>query len=216
MEIVNSFGQTEIDSEEKRFLLLPLTSMQELNEIECANIAKARQWALSPRTLKTNEIFSLEFIRKLHKKMFEEVWGWAGKFRTTEKNIGVSVIQIQEKLKCLLDDSSYWMEQKIYSNEELGIRFHHHLVQIHLFSNGNGRHARLLADCFLKKTECKTYAWGGDSVLHDTSTQRKNYIEAMKKADEGQFENLISFALGDNETQKLHPCIQYARNHKHQ
>ena len=192
MEIVNSEGQTEITPDEKRFLKLPITTMEELNAVECSEIAKARFWGLSSRTLNTNNILSVDFIKKLHKRMFFEIWSWAGKIRMTDKNIGVPVYRIQEQLKCLIDDANYWNTNETFSPQEIAIRFHHKLVQIHVFNNGNGRHARLIADCFLKQKIQKVFVWGDDNILHTETKTRKAYLLAMKEADNGNYNSLLS------------------------
>lgn len=192
MEIINFKGQTEITPDEKRFLKLPITTMEELNTIESIEITKARLWALSAKTLNRNDIISLDFLMKLHKKMFSEIWSWAGKFRTTDKNIGVPVHHIQEQLKCLIDDTNYWQENAIFTLEEIALRFHHKLVQIHVFNNGNGRHARLLADCFLKKNLKKIFDWDYNNVLHTKTKARTDYLNAMKKADNGDYTHLLN------------------------
>lgn len=192
MEIVNSEGQTEITPDEKRFLKLPITTMEELNAVEFSEIAKARFWGLSSRTLNTNNILSVDFIKKLHKRMFFEIWSWAGKIRTTDKNIGVPVYRIQEQLKCLIDDANYWNTSETFSPQEIAIQFHHKLVQIHVFNNGNGIHARLIADCFLKQKIQKVFVWGDDNILHTETKTRKAYLLAMKEADNGIYNSLLS------------------------
>jgi fido (protein-threonine AMPylation protein) len=54
--------------------------------------------------LKLEVLLSEEFIRELHKKMFGEVWQWAGEFRKTNKNIGVDKYEIGAELRILIED----------------------------------------------------------------------------------------------------------------
>ena len=123
-----------------------ITNRSELNEMETAGIAEAEIWLMTNK----KDILSESFLKTLHKKMFGEVWLWAGSFRTTERNIGVAPYNIQPELRKLFDDIKYWIENKTYPEKEIAIRFHHRLVQIHPFPNGNGRISRLMADLLMR------------------------------------------------------------------
>jgi Fic-DOC domain mobile mystery protein B len=125
--------------------------------------------------------------------MFNKTWKWAGRYRLTEKNIGVPFYQIQERLKALLDDAQYWLDNKTYSLDELAIRFHHRLVSIHPFPNGNGRHARLMTDLIVVKEKSPRFNWGNKNIV-SAGAARVNYINALKKADDGDIRPLIEFA----------------------
>ncbi|MDQ6957340.1 MAG: mobile mystery protein B, partial [Mariprofundaceae bacterium] len=120
----------------------------ELDQLEQANIVEGLQWL---KKQKNTDILSEGFVRDLHKRLFGKIWKWAGTFRKTEKNIGVDPIQIAIQLRQLLDDARYWIEHETYPPMELAARFHHKLVLIHPFPNGNGRHARIMADAILTK-----------------------------------------------------------------
>jgi len=142
-------GTTPLDYDELKGLLpTHITTRGELDFLEMENINQAIIWSES---LKTTDIINIEFICKLHKKMFSNVWKWAGKFRKSQKNIGIPYIQIEVELQTLCDDAQAWSEYNTYSPDEFAARFHHRLVFIHPFSNGNGRHARLMADLILEK-----------------------------------------------------------------
>lgn len=52
-------------------------------------------------------------------------------------------------LRDLLNDARYQVENDSYHPGELAARFHHRLVKIHPFPNGNGRHSRIMADALL-------------------------------------------------------------------
>lgn len=144
-------GQTPLSEEEKEGLRISsITTREELDEFEQLNIEKAIQWTFGKK-IKTEQLFSEQFIKTLHKKMYGEVWKWAGEFRSSEKNIGIKSYLISIHLKQLLDDVIYWKQYETYEPQELAIRFKHRLVSIHCFANGNGRHSRLIADLIMEK-----------------------------------------------------------------
>jgi Fic-DOC domain mobile mystery protein B len=145
-----SDGNTPLSLEELADLIPDLATKEELNEWERENILLAREWALGDRTSAV-DMASDEYVRKLHGKMFDQTWKWAGEYRRTEKNIGVPFHEIRERLMALFGDVRYWIENNTYSPDEIAVRFHHRLVLIHPFPNGNGRHARLIADVLAMK-----------------------------------------------------------------
>ena len=183
-------NSTPLTEEEKQGLIPELvTSRKELNELEARGIFEAEKWLL---TSKQKDILSEKFIKLLHKKMFESVWKWAGKFRITERNIGVAPYAIGVELQKLFDDVQYWIAHKTYPTLEIAVRFHHRLVYIHPFPNGNGRHSRLIADLLMKRLEQTTLNWGEGSLV-EISKLRKTYIDALHKADNGNYSSLIKF-----------------------
>lgn len=187
-------NSTPLTPDEKDGLRLKwITLRSELNEVEARNIAQAQIWLISN---KNKDIFSTTFLCNLHKKMFGEVWKWAGVYRTTERNIGVSPYQIPVKLIQLFDDMKYWIENKTYDNQEIAVRFHHKLVQIHPFPNGNGRVSRLMADLVYQKLEGKTLYWGNTDLIN-VSEARSKYIAALRKADAGDYSDLLLFTKGE-------------------
>jgi Fic-DOC domain mobile mystery protein B len=125
--------------------------------------------------------------------MFGEVWRWAGSYRTSARNIGVDAWRIPEEVALLLDDARYWVEHETYPIDEIGIRFHHRLVTIHPFPNGNGRHARLAADVLLESLGAPPFTWGIDRD-EDSAQLRNEYIAAILAADDGDIEPLLAFA----------------------
>lgn len=187
-------GQTPLNDDEKDGLqILSITTREELDEFEQLNIEKAIQWTLGKK-LKTEQLFSEKFIKDLHKRMYGEVWKWAGTFRTSEKNLGIKNYLITIELKQLLDDAIFWKENNTYNSEELAIRFKHRLVSIHCFANGNGRHSRLMADLIMEKLyDSKFFSWGSNNIVKATET-RSIYIQAIRKADKNEIEPLILFA----------------------
>jgi Fic-DOC domain mobile mystery protein B len=140
-------GATPVDPDELEGLKFKhITTREELNELEQANIANGLLWL--GRRRKT-DILTERFMLDLHRRLFGDVWAWAGQFRRTGKNIGVDPNEIAVELRILLDDARYWAEHLTYSPLEAGARLHHRLVKIHLFPNGNGRHARIAADVYI-------------------------------------------------------------------
>lgn len=183
-------NSTPLTAEEKDGLKLKwITLRSELNEAEARNIAQAQVWLMSN---KNKDFCSDTFLRELHKKMFGDVWKWAGTYRTSERNIGVAPYQIPMKLMQLFDDVNFWIENKTYSNREIAVRLHHKLVQIHPFPNGNGRVSRLMADLVLEKLEGTKLYWGNTNLVN-VSEIRCTYIAALRKADAGDYSDLQEF-----------------------
>ena len=161
----------------------------ELNAAEQENIERAQTWALTRR----RDLLSEKFARELHRHMLGDVWRWAGKFRTSERNIGIAHWEIPVALRILMDDTKAWIEYKTYPPDEIAVRFHHRLVQIHAFPNGNGRHARLMADLLVMKLGGERFSWGRES-LRDPSSVRQRYIAALKSADNHDLGPLLESA----------------------
>lgn len=184
-------NSTPLNEEEQKGLIPSwITTRSELNDAEARGIFEAEKWLL---TSKQKDLLSEKFVKFLHKKMFESVWEWAGKFRTKEVNIGkIPPYSVSIELKKLFDDVNYWVENKTYSPVEICARFHHRLVYIHPFPNGNGRHSRLMADLLMEKLGQKPLNWGKGSLV-EISKLRKRYIDALHKADRGNYTALLDF-----------------------
>lgn len=186
--------QTPLSEEEKDGLKIPsITTREELDEFEQLNVEKAIQWTFGKK-IKAEELLSEKFIKDLHKRMYGEVWKWAGSFRNSEKNIGIKSYLIPVQLKQLLDDAQFWFQNNTFPPVEIAIRFKHDLVSIHCFPNGNGRHSRLMADLIMEKLFGEQFLSWGSSNLVNVTDKRKDYISALKLADKRQIEPLISFA----------------------
>jgi len=188
-------GQTPLSEEARKGLLInTITTQGELDEFEQQNIGEAVSWTMGKK-ISAEKLFSEEYLRLLHKKMYGEVWKWAGQFRTSETNIGVAPHTIGIELRKLLDDAKHWYENQSYKPHELALRFKHKLVSIHCFPNGNGRHSRLMADLIMEKSfNARYFEWGGSSLVK-ADELRKQYIAALKEADNGNIDKLILFAL---------------------
>lgn len=182
---------TTLDPDEALGLIPSHISTQDqLNEWEAANILKAEKWIAN--NLKKHFLFSIDFTKLLHKKMFNDTWKWAGIFRHTEKNIGVTPSSITTKLKILLEDVDFQIRNNSYEIDEIAYRFHHRLVSIHPFPNGNGRHARMMTDALLIKNDQQRFSWGSNNLATENVT-RKHYINALKNADKHNYIDLAAF-----------------------
>ena len=194
LEINYIDGQTPLSEEEKDGLKIPsITTREELDEFEQLNIEKAIQWTFGKK-IKAEELLSEKFVKDLHKRMYGDVWKWAGSFRNSEKNLGIKSYLIPVQLKQLIDDTKFWHENNTFPSAEIAIRFKHELVSIHCFPNGNGRHSRMMADLIMEKLYGETFLSWGSSNLVNVTDKRKDYIIALKLADKRQIEPLISFA----------------------
>jgi len=189
-------GNTPIDPDELVQLIPSLATKQELDEWERKNIIDARTWALSPRTVGSRDPFVEPYLRELHRRMFDQTWKWAGKYRKTEKNIGCTVPEIANRLGALLGDARYWAEHDTYPPDEIAVRFHHRLVgTIHPFPNGNGRHARLHADVIAVKLGRAEFTWGRNDLV-GAGPARARYLDALRAldADDRNVKPLLEFA----------------------
>ncbi|MCP9774830.1 mobile mystery protein B [Cyanobium sp. WAJ14-Wanaka] len=171
-------GATPLDGEELEGLLpTHLVNRSQLNEWEQQNIEACLLWLSRlrrPRPLEEN------WLRRLHREMFGQSWRWAGQYLNSDKNIGADWRQIRMQVPALLAD--------------IAIRFHHRLVSIHPFPNGNGRHPRLIADVLIEQLGAPRFSWGGSNYLVDASAQRQKYIAALQQADRGNISALLAFA----------------------
>ncbi|AJY71724.1 mobile mystery protein B [Geobacter sulfurreducens] len=184
-------GATPLDSDEAEGLLLThITSRGELDRWEQENIAEGEAWAFGRRQ---KNILSEAFIRRLHKRMFGHVWRWAGEFRRSDKNIGVTWWQVPIELRKLCDDVVAWIAFGTYPPDEIAVRFHHRLVAIHPFVNGNGRHARTMTDLLLVQAlQRPRFTWGSGNLV-SVGDCRRYYIEALRAADRHDYQLLLEF-----------------------
>ena len=181
---------TPLSPEEQRELIPSYIAFRsELNEAEQENITRAQDWGLNRKRDPLTE----KFIKELHRRMLGEVWKWAGKFRTSDRNLGLPFYEIPVALRQLLVDTNAWIKYQAYSPDEIAVRFHHRLVQIHPFPNGNGRHARLTADLLVMRLGMERFSWGRVS-LRDAGIVRRRYIAALQAADHHDVGPLLEFA----------------------
>jgi Fic-DOC domain mobile mystery protein B len=188
-------GATPIPPDDQKKLLATwVTTRDDLNAAEEDNITSGLAWA-QHRKVKPRIIVSERFSRQLHKSMFGKVWKWGGAYRDVElEGIGVPRWQIASKNAELFDQFQYWIEHKTFSPDEIAVRFHHQLVFVHAFPNGNGRHSRMMGDLLVEGLGEKPFTWGSGDLQDDTAELRKAYIETLKKADKGDISDLLAFA----------------------
>jgi Fic-DOC domain mobile mystery protein B len=167
-----------------------ITTRAELNEAEQENISEADQWAFSRRR---GDVLDVGLLMNLHRRMLRRVWRWAGEFRKTERNIGIAPHEIEVQLHQLTGDVRYWVEHETYTPDEIATRFHHRLVAIHPFSNGNGRHARLAADLLVIRLGRPRFTWGSTNLVEPAQT-RRDYVRALQRADGNDIGPLVEFA----------------------
>ena len=165
-------------------------TMDEIYLYEAKNITKATLKYLSLVPDKKLAPFSFEWFLLLHKEMFGEVWEWAGKLRQVELSIGVKAYLVSTEIKKLVDDLEFWEQNKSFDVIETASRIHHRAVQIHPFLNGNGRWSRMLANIYLKQNGLQPTKWN-ENLLSKENLHRDDYIKALKKADNGDYRDLI-------------------------
>lgn len=183
-------GATPLDADEVRGLIpRHIRTQAELNQWEQANVLAGSAWAMRSRE---RDVLSERFVRELHRRLFGETWRWAGTFRTTGKNIGVDAAQVAVQLRELLENAHYWIAQGTFPLDESSVRFHHRLVVIHPFPNGNGRHARLMTDILLRRNGAAPFSWGGAN-LEAVGDARDRYLAALRAADAGDYTPLLAF-----------------------
>jgi Fic-DOC domain mobile mystery protein B len=181
---------TPLTPEEKADLIpAHIAFRAELNEAEQENIARGQDWALARK----RDLLREKFIKDLHARMLGDVWRWAGKFRTTERNLGIHYFEIPMAVRALLEDAKAWVQYNTYPRDETAVRFHHRLVQIHPFPNGNGRHSRLMADLIVMSFGGERFTWGRTN-LQQAGDLRRQYIETLRAADNHDYGPLFRFA----------------------
>ena len=185
-------GATPLDPDELEGLKFShIETRDELDQLEQQNIQEGYNWLARQRKYK--DFISEDFLKALHEKLFGSVWSWAGQFRSSEKSIGIDPIHIPVELRNLLDDVKFWIENNTYSREEFAARFHHRLVKVHPFPNGNGRHARIMTDVILEKVLGVAPVNWGATPLEKDSEHRQKYIQALRAADNNDYRQLLEF-----------------------
>ncbi|HEY9134672.1 MAG TPA: mobile mystery protein B [Pseudomonadales bacterium] len=186
-------GATPLDPDEMEGLKYPhVNTRGELDHLEQANIEEGLIWAGRRRG---GDVLDDQFVRTFHKRLFGQVWDWAGTFRRTEKNIGIDPLHISVQLRLLLDDVRFWIDDGTYDPAEIAVRFHHKLVYIHAFPNGNGRYARIMADLLMEEIfGLDPIDWSGGYDLQEMNERREAYIQALRAADGGDYGPLLDFA----------------------
>lgn len=184
-------GATPLDPDESAGLVPGhIATREQLDEWEAENILAGERWAAG--AAKRREILDDAFLRELHRQMFERTWKWAGSYRASEKNIGIAPERVAEEVRKLLEDTKARLAGKVAPTDEVAARFHHRLVSIHPFPNGNGRHARLLTDLLLAANDAEPFTWGRGDLEH-AGEARERYLAALRAADARDFAPLLAF-----------------------
>ncbi len=192
MKLEYADGATPIDADEAEALIpTHLTTREELDRWEYENIAEAMEWL---DAAKPKDVLNEQFIKQVHGRMFGNVWKWAGQFRRSDKNIGVPWSQVPVSLRNLCDDGKLWVDSNEETADQTAVRFHHRLVSIHAFPNGNGRHARLVADTLLENVLGSARFTWGNRELAIAGDVRRAYIGSLRAADDGDYDPLLRFA----------------------
>ena len=187
---VEAPGATPLDPDEAAGLLpTGVTTVEALNAYESENILAALGWLES---VKRKDPLDDEFLRELHRRMFDRTWRWSGRYRQSEKNIGIDPARIAVAVRELTLDVRMQVDAAGADLDAIAARFHHRLVWIHPFANGNGRHARLAADLLLEQGGRERFSWGAGDLMVD-GPARQSYIESLRKADGGDLAPLIRF-----------------------
>ncbi|QNE21879.1 mobile mystery protein B [Kribbella qitaiheensis] len=155
--------------------------MSELNDVESSNIGDARFW-IRDEALDVPDLPSLPVQCDIHRRMFDQVWEWAGRIRTRELSIGIDPYRIREDWPAALGDATYWVDNQTFSPAEVVLRLHHRTVQIHPFQNGNGRHARILAEELALGLDEDCFSWGGHLGVA-LEQQRAAYLNSLRRLD---------------------------------
>jgi Fic-DOC domain mobile mystery protein B len=190
-------GNTPLDLDDITLLIPSLSTQSELNQFEQTNIIEADAWALTNRVLKSQDQLTEPYVRELHKRMFNHTWKWAGIYRQKNLSIGVPHYDIRNQIPALLGNARYWIDNKTFDLDEIAIRVHHRMVWIHPFRNGNGRHARLLADVIAVKNGRERFTWGSVTSAA-AGPGRAEYIRSLKATDANNDDvrGLLNFARG--------------------
>ena len=190
-------GATPLTDAELNGLRLPFLTRAELNLAEAQNIGRAVSWLFSPRRLRPEAVTREAWLKNLHRRMYGEVWTWAGQYRTTNRNLGVPYWQIRIDMHNLEADTRAWLADTTsgrYGDDECALRFGYRLVVIHPFPNGNGRWSRLASDALVLALGRPRFTWGRNSLV-EPSALRRNYIAALQTADtDRDIGALIEFA----------------------
>lgn len=183
-------ANTPLTAEEREQLIPSYIAIRrELNEAEARNIADGFRWLTSRK----RDVLNQALLNDLHRRMFGQVWKWAGSYRTTPRNIGIDAYRIAAEIRQTIDDTRYWIDAQTYPPDEIAMRFSHRIVAIHPFPNGNGRFSRLIGDALAMQLGQPPFTWGGANLV-DANETRRAYVAALKQADAHNIEALLAFA----------------------
>ena len=189
-----SHGATPLFPDDLKGLKVPhIQTRHHLNEVEAVNIAAGQAWVAGLNNITPEYLFSRQFVVELHQKLFGEVWIWAGTFRQREHPFGTVPSDIETELETFLEDAKTWIEFDSHGELELIAKIHHGLVKIHPFPNGNGHHSRMFADTVRWYLQGKRPLKWANTSLNANGAERRAYIAALRKADDGDITALVDY-----------------------
>ncbi|MBI5595172.1 MAG: mobile mystery protein B [Elusimicrobia bacterium] len=188
-------GATPIE-EASGLLLDGVLTYGDLNAAETENILAAVNKHLRSGKRRAPAWLREEYVRRVHRDMFDGVWDWAGRYRDSALTIGIDASLIREEVEKLCRDVAFWDAQEHDALQilERAARLHHRLAWIHPFSNGNGRHARLMADIYLFVKGHPLPVWPS-GAMSGAGEARTAYLEALRRADGGDFGPLVAYTV---------------------
>lgn len=186
-------GATPLEPDDQEGLIPTwIATRDDLNKAEQQNIAMAMVWLRARRW--TMGDLTQGWLKDLHRRMFDSVWVWAGLYRRADTNLGIAWFEVPAAVEQLIQDLGTQSSIRAWSADEIAIRFHHRLVCIHPYPNGNGRHARLSADALVEALGGLRFDWGAGAHLLDAGLAREAYLSALRHADGDDFAPLLEFA----------------------
>lgn len=178
-------------TERRELIPLHVSTRFELAAWEQANISKAVAWLI--RRPHRTSVLSSRFIRQLHKRMFDETWEHAGKYRRVKAERGVPAWTVSTRVEDVVARVRGWIQMQAYPSDEICARYHHRISEIHPFERGNGRLTRLATDCLMEELGFPPFTWGAKAGL-SAADLRDRYVAALRVADNDNISVLLNFA----------------------
>jgi cell filamentation protein len=169
--------------------LLGITDKNQINEIEANGIANAELFIFE---LDSEIEISTTLILEKHKIAFGKLYDWAGKWRITEVIVGQLIppkpTMILQAMYQFIDNLNFKISIVKNRAEHIDclVYAHYEFINIHPFNNGNGRTGRILMNIIALKLGYRPL-----ELYYREGESRKYYIQAMKDADNGNYEKLI-------------------------
>jgi Fic-DOC domain mobile mystery protein B len=171
-----------------------ITTRGQLDEAETLNILGAVDWIERGRL---RDVFTVDFYERLHSRMYDDVWEWAGDLRSVtgaRPNIGVPPEMVPIELgRVAMEFNWEWQNSDQTNLLPFIAKYHHALVWVHPFNNGNGRWSRLACDVVMKRLAKKPLITWATDTLNVDSGERSQYINALKMADDFDLAPLVEY-----------------------
>jgi Fic family protein len=131
-----------------------------------------------------------DVILQLHRLIMSSITEDAGHYRAMGVRITGAAFMPppSSEVKRRMDELLRWLRENPdeLTPIELAAIFHHRFVQIHPFSQGNGRTARLLMNALLMK-------YGYPFIAIVPKLDRPKYLKTLMEADLGNISNFVNF-----------------------